>query len=222
MNAVAFLYDEEAEERVATDTQKPNAAQLRKHVIERVSSKLRIDYPPAAATKMSVDAAYALDLIPLDKVRSSVDTVAPRTDRSQVRSSKAVAISETTSLEALAIDSGVSFVSDIEWEGYVREVDDTGFVGVMRDVSGKDPSEKIVEIPRKTISDGDWSFVAPGAVFRLAVGSERRLKKTKRSARLGLQSINAARVYFRRFVFKSASEIAKMEAQIGNLLGPRI
>ena len=95
----------------------------------------------------------------------------------------------------------VSIVAVQEWEGYVEQIEETYFSGLMYDVSSgqRRPSEAM-DIPISLVDPEDLQLLQKGSIFRLVIGRERRR---------GGPLQNKTLLYFRKSRFEPRAQNSK-------------
>jgi hypothetical protein len=118
--------------------------------------------------------------------------------RVSVRSKSAFAI---TSLSALQ-----------EWEGYVVAVEGDHFIADMVDLTaGRTRPDQQATIPLAELSESDLLKLAPGRIFRWAIGYQRNRAGTKsRVSQIIFRDLPRWTTADRRFAIEHASDIEKL------------
>lgn len=81
------------------------------------------------------------------------------------------------------------FISSREWDGYVTEVFDDMFRGVIYPISfAGDEPEELIEIPMSFVDEDVRADIQEGSIFRLATGQSKRRR----------QIMHGTKIYFRR------------------------
>jgi hypothetical protein len=99
-----------------------------------------------------------------------------------------------------------------EWEGYVTEVTQThmiaNLVSISEKLSGRTSADLRAEIPLEELSDDDVRKVAPGRVFRWAIGYQRTPQGTK---------MRGSQIVFRDLPQWTSRELAAAATEAGHL-----
>lgn len=106
-------------------------------------------------------------------------------------------------------DQSVSFHPLQEWEGYIVGVGNNTFKARLTDLTaGETIANEEVELPIDDLTDDDRDLLAPGYVFRWAIGYQRTRSGAKK---------RISQIVFRRLPQWTEKELAKAEEEGKNL-----